>query len=426
MPRVDVTSPCQHGLVRQTPRPYLEQLRAELNEIRLELDALLDHSSIRNVNPNTDDSGIFFVGAADWGWTPSDAATSAIQMHLIARYDAWFERFRLLFPHATPDIDSKIESGDDFMRLWTKRPDTWDHSIPRTIEEAKARTAEELAVFGALLDIAAASGDSTMRLVPDTNSLIRNPDLASYARTAPESTFVVHLLPTVLSELDELKDRGRTEDLRKQAQAVIRRLKGLRDHGNLSTGVNLTKAITVRADAREVDVRAVLDWLDPTVPDDRILAAALRLQSDHPGGHVIVVTSDLNLQNKADAVGLPYMETPPATASLRADLSAMLEWPSATGPPVLTLANAGPAVGRHISYSVATPPQLPPPHFRAGPWEVPQLRPGDVDRQEVYGAFPDVVLVTAAWTDDDGTHDLSWTIDFPARPASKPVVRRVR
>ncbi len=71
--------------MRQTPQPYLEQLRAELNEIGLELDALLDHSSIRNVNPNTHDSSIFFVGAADWGWKPSNPATSAIQMHLIAR-----------------------------------------------------------------------------------------------------------------------------------------------------------------------------------------------------------------------------------------------------------------------------------------------------------------------------------------------------
>ncbi len=256
------------------------------------------------------------------------------------------------------------------MRRWTRRPDTWDHSIPRTIEQAKARAAKELDVFDALLDIAAASGDPMLRLVPDTNSLIRNPDLASYARTAPASTFVVHLLPTVLSELDELKDRGRTDDLRKQAQAVIRRLKGLRDRGNLATGVNLTKAITVRADAREVDVRAVLDWLDPSVPDDRILAAALRLQSDNPAGHVVLVTSDLNLQNKADAVGLPYMERPPTAASLRADLSATLEWPTPSGAPVITLTNGGPAIGRHITYSVATPPDLPPPHFRAGPWEV--------------------------------------------------------
>jgi predicted ribonuclease YlaK len=62
---------------------------------------------------------------------------------------------------------------------------------------------------------------------------------------------------------------------------------------------------------REVDARSVLQWLDPDVPDDRIIAAALRLQSNHPAGLVILlVTTDINLQNKADAVGLPYAEPP--------------------------------------------------------------------------------------------------------------------
>jgi predicted ribonuclease YlaK len=60
-----------------------------------------------------------------------------------------------------------------------------------------------------------------------------------------------------------------------------------------------------------VDPSEVLEWLDPTVMDDRILGATLRLQVEHPRSRVVLVTSDLNLQNKADAVGLPYAETPP-------------------------------------------------------------------------------------------------------------------
>jgi hypothetical protein len=230
----------------------------------------------------------------------------------------------------------------------------------------------------------------------------------------------------VLSELDDLKDRGRTQDLRNQAQAVVRRLKGLRDKGNLAVGVKLTKTITVRAEAHEVDVRGVLDWLDPAVPDDRVLAAALRLQSDHPAGSVVLVTSDLNLQNKADAVGLPYMETPPTVASLRAELAASLGWPSPTSPPVVTLTNRGPAAARGIAYSVATLPDSRPPHFRAGPWEVEQLATGISDARPVYGFYTPVVLVTATWTDDDGAHDLSWPIDFPEKPDATPHSRRSR
>lgn len=401
---------------------YLDRLRAELHEIRSDMDALLDASTIRNVNPNTADSSVVFVGAADWGWGPSDAAMSASQMRLAARYHAWFDRFRLLFTHATPAVASDMKEVDEFVRRWTERPDTWDHSIPRTIDAAKQVAAKQFEIFDHLLDIASRSGSDTLRLVPDTNALIRNPDLASYGRAAPSPTFTIHLVPTVLAELDDLKDRGRTQELRDQAQGVIRRLKGLRDKGNLATGVKVTKTITLQTEAREVDVRGVLDWLDPGVPDDRLLAAALRLQSDHPAGTVVLVTSDLNLQNKADAAGLPFVETPPTTASLRARLTASLRWPE-DGPPRVTLSNEGPATARSIEYAISTLPDPGPPHFRAGPWTVDRLDRNGTDEQRVYGFYAAVVLVTATWTDHDGAHEMSWTIEFPEEPARRRAVR---
>ena len=401
------------------PTSYLERLRSELGGIRTDMEALIDASTIRYVNPNDGDSDVFFVGAADWGWGPSDPDVSASQMQLLKRYHAWFERFRLLFSHPTPDVASTIQGVDEFMRRWIERPDTFDHTIPGSLDAAKPVASQEFTKLDSLLDVAAKSGTDTLRLVPDTNALIRNPDLASYARTAPSPSFVVHLVPTVLGELDDLKDRGKTQDLRHQAQSVVRRLKGLRDKGNLAAGVTLTKTITAQTEAREVDVRAVLDWLDPTVPDDRLLAAALRLQSDHAAGSVVLVTSDLNLQNKADAVGVPYMETPPTIASLRAKLAAVLEWPATGGPPRVTLTNDGPATARDIEYSISTLPEHGPPHFRSGPWTCDRLGRGATDQQTVYGFYASVVLVTARWTDDDGSHELSWQIEFPPEPPAR-------
>lgn len=76
--------------------------------------------------------------------------------------------------------------------------------------------------------------------------------------------------------------------------------------------------VRLRLEHREIDARSVLSWLDPAVPDDRLLGAALRLQSDHPAGVVVLVTGDLNLQNKADAVGLPYAEPPEPRGSNQA------------------------------------------------------------------------------------------------------------
>ena len=48
------------------------------------------------------------------------------------------------------------------------------------------------------------------------------------------------------------------------------------------------------------------------MPDDRLVAAALLLQSTHPGSTVFVATGDLNLQTKLAAVRLPFVEPPDA------------------------------------------------------------------------------------------------------------------
>jgi len=46
------------------------------------------------------------------------------------------------------------------------------------------------------------------------------------------------------------------------------------------------------------------------VPDDRLVAAALLLQSAYPSSTLYVATNDLNTQNKLGAVGLPFVEPP--------------------------------------------------------------------------------------------------------------------
>lgn len=76
------------------------------------MDALLDRSSIRNVNPNTGDSSVLFVGVADWGWASSNADVTAMQMHLVARHSAWFDRFRLRFPPAPLRILSRLRRSE--------------------------------------------------------------------------------------------------------------------------------------------------------------------------------------------------------------------------------------------------------------------------------------------------------------------------
>jgi len=62
---------------------------------------------------------------------------------------------------------------------------------------------------------------------------------------------------------------------------------------------------------KEVDARGVLGWLDPDTPGDRVLAGALDVQARPPAATVVLLTADMNMQNKAAAVGLLFVDPSP-------------------------------------------------------------------------------------------------------------------
>lgn len=382
---------------------YLERLRVELDEIETEFRAIIEDSTIRHINLN-DGGDVVVIGVADWDWGPSSPEGTVARMQLLERYRTWYVHLELLFGHPTPDVRGKLTSTHQFVEQWLERSSTWDYSVPHTIDEAVEVAAKRVDVFRELLDLAAHSGSSELRVVPDTSALMRNPDMASYQRAFDKLSFTVHFMPPVLSELDELKDRGKTQDVRDSAQGVVRRIKGPRDKGRLAVGVKLTKNITVKAEAKETDARAILNWLDPLVPDDRLIACALRLQSDHPSGVVVLITSDLNLQTKADAAGLPYLETPPTTESLQAKLTARIV-PGKQGQRSarLELSNVGKARATDITYSIQPPDGLNGTRITTGPWELDELKPGQSADPVPLSMWPDPAVLSAEWTDGTGT-----------------------
>lgn len=119
--------------------------------------------------------------------------------------------------------------------------------------------------------------------------------------------YLVHLLPLVLGELDELKRSGRNQELREAAQRANRRLKGIRGRGGLG---ELKVAGTASLLFEHVEPRAdnLPTWLDLDVLDDRFVASTLLIQSAHPASKVYAVTSDINLQTKLVAIGLPFID----------------------------------------------------------------------------------------------------------------------
>ena len=141
-------------------------------------------------------------------------------------------------------------------------------------------------------------------MIPDTNAIVGNPDPTLYRTLADDGSFIFLLLPTVLAELDELKNTHRNPEFRDKVNKTITRIKGWRNQGNLRGGVTVDATITVRAIAIEPDMHNTLAWLDKENRDDRIIASVLEVQSTYPNARVVLITGDVNLSNKADLARL--------------------------------------------------------------------------------------------------------------------------
>ncbi|MFE1396964.1 PIN domain-containing protein [Nocardiopsis dassonvillei] len=290
------------------PPSYTERLVTDLNEIHAALVEILEGSAIENIDPNRGYYGsVVITGAPEWGWAVSPPVLESRRMSLLKRFRDWEPRFRLVFPHPTPEVQKRLDKGLGLIASWLIRK-SGAHDVPPTMNEAHARLQSAMTSLRELVDLLPPD-EHPVRLVVDTNTLIDDPDLAVHTTTVGPR-YRVHLLPVVLRELDEHKLAGRNQDLREAAKKADRRLKGLRHNGDIREGVTVAGQVTCVFEHIEPKADGLPSWLDLDVPDDRFVASALLLQSGYPGSALYVATGDLNLQTKLAAVGLPFMELP--------------------------------------------------------------------------------------------------------------------
>jgi rRNA-processing protein FCF1 len=286
---------------------YADRLRVELDEIGESFQEIISSSSIENVNPNRglEGTGIFIATSRHWDWKRSDDNEERACMALLQRVHLWEPKFRLLFPHPTRQVQKRINKGIKHLKKWLLR-DGKDSSVPASIVEAQEISAGRIADLRSLFDLLP-KDEFPIRIAIDTNAIIDNPDLTSYTGRLGRK-YVVHLLPVVLGELDDLKRAGRNSDLREAARRADKRLKGIRTNGDVREGVCVGGEVIAKFEHTEPRSEALPAWLDLSVPDDRFVASTLLLQSEHPGSTFYVATSDINLQTKLSATGLPYLE----------------------------------------------------------------------------------------------------------------------
>jgi PhoH-like ATPase len=133
--------------------------------------------------------------------------------------------------------------------------------------------------------------------VLDTNVLLHDPNsLLSFQENQI-------LLPIeVIEEVDHFKREG--TELGQNARSVSRQLDALRGHGRLSEGVDLPNGGRLRIVFAPRNGSTAPPFVNGHTVDNRIIAAALRIREEQPGVPAILVTKDINLRIRADALGL--------------------------------------------------------------------------------------------------------------------------
>lgn len=261
-------------MVKPPPVRYIDQLVGELDQIETDYLTLLEASSIRPTNYPSN-----FIGFAHSAWNPSSEELQAQRMALLSRVRDFKPRFLLLFPHPTPEIATRHEEAFKHLDRWLTREDG-DHSLPGAIPAAVDKIRAPVTALRAGKDLLPTDPFAT-HVVVDTNVLLDDPDLNQFTKRLGRR-YLVHLLPVVLRELDDHKRAGRTPELREAAKRADRRLKGLRDNGDVTTGAKVAGDVWAIFEHIEPRTAGLPSWLDLDVPDDRFIASTCGSSANTP------------------------------------------------------------------------------------------------------------------------------------------------
>ena len=282
------------------------RLQSDLNSLTESLAGLIRELPVEWLDRH---GGGVIIIAPEYYWGKASAKQLKAQLAIKRDYEEWFEVFRSVFRTATDDLNNRIKEADQRFREWIELKSNWKLRPDSFFNEKNLR--EDAARFAKILEIIEVDGASETILIPDTNTIAGEPDPIRYRTIAGDDNFVFLLLPTVLAELDTLKNNYRNPDFRKKVNKAITRVKGWRNQGSLRDGVTVSRTITVKAIAIEPDMQHSLAWLDKENRDDRIIAAVLEAQSAYPTARVVLVTGDINLLNKADVARIESAELGP-------------------------------------------------------------------------------------------------------------------
>lgn len=286
-------------------RSFQKRLTEELEAIEAAIVDLWRQTRIEEFRNDPHSAVVVITHRYYWKTLPPEHRDA--QARLIAQYRHWRELFNRCFARHSEEVQRDIKEASDYVTSAIELQTGW--STEATVEENAAFLAKNLAVFRQLL-AHPASEMAEFVLVPDTNALLVSADPAHYVDVIDSKEFKFILAPTVLAELDELKRLRAAQSVGVKAEKAIRVVKGWRKQGSVLEGVTVAKTITVRMVPTEPRMSELPSWLDAENKDDRIIGTVLEVQCSQPSAVVILITDDINLQNKAEMAFIPWAEPP--------------------------------------------------------------------------------------------------------------------
>lgn len=137
--------------------------------------------------------------------------------------------------------------------------------------------------------------------VLDTNVMIHDP--ACFYKFE-DNRIIIPII--CIEELDRLKTREGLVGY--QARCAARELSNIRKKGSLSEGIALPDGGSIRIELNHLDFNALPDGLDISKNDTRILAVTKKLKEMYEPMQTILVTKDLYMAIKADAIGIEIQD----------------------------------------------------------------------------------------------------------------------
>src|SRR5713101_7356576 len=155
---------------------FVTRLEQQLHSIEQQVIEMLNASTIEKRQIYPFSSLAVITNAYYWGKT--EEKQQYVQIKLLRKYLSWFEQFHLLFYNSPEMLRAEIIiAHSEVQELIEKKNGMY---VPSTINKAKKTFQEHIQTYYRLLGLFKTSDKPIIILVPDTNALIKAPDVSSY------------------------------------------------------------------------------------------------------------------------------------------------------------------------------------------------------------------------------------------------------